>query len=218
MNYLKKFKNFEIILEGRYDSLTNKISSDIFNYWKKDFYEGKKESRYDEDYYDENIEVSIDANISFIDGYNDLFVDGGAGGDEETNDFIQVRFEIDPTWLPEYFSEISMNLKDIIRHEIEHLTHSDYSDSLKKDKYIPDDELLRLLINMGELKKSDYFRLPKEVDANLQGMYYRAKKEKRPFIDVMMYYLNKQNISDQDRENILDIWRKRAKELNLPKF
>jgi anion-transporting ArsA/GET3 family ATPase len=35
-------------------------------------------------------------------------------------------FEIDPEkLLPEFWSEISMNLKDVIRHEIEHLTHGD---------------------------------------------------------------------------------------------
>lgn len=215
MNYIKKFKNFEILLEGRYDSIVNKISSDVFNYWKKDFYEGKNQSRFENSYYDKDIEVDIDANISFIDGFDNFIVDGGV--DEET-DYLEIRFEIDPTWLPGYFSEISMWLKDLVRHEIEHLTQDQMSSSYNQAKHIDDDQFIRGLIDMGALDKADYFRLPKEVDANLQGMYYRAKKERRPFIDVIMDYLNAQDITKKDLENILEIWRKRGKELNLPNF
>jgi hypothetical protein len=49
-------------------------------------------------------------------------------------------------------------------------------------------------------------------------MYFRAKKEKRPFIDVLTTYLNSQKITPEQKEEILDIWRKRAKTLSLPKF
>jgi hypothetical protein len=214
MKNIKTYKEFERLNEGRYDSITNKISSDIFNHWKKDFYEGKTQSTYEERYETKDIIVDIEAHIFFIEGLEQLYVDGG---ENEEEDYIQVRFEIDPKLLPEMFSDISMNLKDVIRHEIEHLTHSDLGLNYKPDKYIEDDDFLRNLINTGG-DRSDYFRLPKEVDANLQGMYYRAKKERRPFIDVIMDYLNAQNISQEDIENILDIWRKRAIELNLPKF
>jgi hypothetical protein len=58
----------------------------------------------------------------------------------------------------------------------------------------------------------------KEVDANLQGMYFRAKKEKRPFRSVIDSYLDSQPISKSDKEEILDLWRGRLKSLNLPKF
>lgn len=212
MKYIKEFKSFEFILEGRYDSITNKISSDVFNYWKQDFYVGKKESRFENSYYTEDIEVEVSANISFIDGFDKFVVDGGV---DEESDYLEIKFEIDPSWLPEYFSKVSMWLKDIIRHEIEHLTQDQVSSSYNPAKQMGDDQFVRNLINTGYLDKSDYFRLPKEVDANLQGMYYRAKKERRPFIDVIMEYLNAQNIKKEDIQNILDIWRKRAKELNL---
>jgi hypothetical protein len=214
MNYIKKFKNFEIILEGRYDSIVNKISSEIFNYWKKDFYSGEKESIFEKEYFFDDIEIDVDAKIEFIDGFDNFLVDGGV---YEPDNYLEVRFEIDPTWLPKHFSEISMWLKDLVRHEIEHLTHGD-SSSLKPNKYIENDDLIRNLINAGMLDRADYFRLPKEVDANLQGMYYRAKKERRPFIDVIMDYLSSQDITEEDIENILGIWRNRAKELNLPTF
>jgi hypothetical protein len=80
------------------------------------------------------------------------------------------------------------------------------------------DQLIRNLINAKMLPKSQYFKLEKEVDANLQGMYFRAKKEKRPFKDVINSYLDSQNISPKEKEEILNIWRSRISLLNLPKF
>ncbi len=50
MKNIKTYNEFEPLNEGRYDSITNKISSDIFNQWKKDFYEGKTKSTYSERY------------------------------------------------------------------------------------------------------------------------------------------------------------------------
>jgi hypothetical protein len=49
-------------------------------------------------------------------------------------------------------------------------------------------------------------------------MYFRAKKEKRPFKDVINSYLDSQNISPKEKEEILNIWRSRISLLNLPKF
>jgi hypothetical protein len=68
------------------------------------------------------------------------------------------------------------------------------------------------------LPPSQYFKLEKEVDANLQGMYLRAKKEKRAFKDVIDTYLDAQDITPEEKKEILDIWRGRLKALNLPKF
>jgi hypothetical protein len=105
----------------------------------------------------------------------------------------------------------------VIRHEIEHLTHGE-GDNLKPSKFIPDDILIRQLINAKLLPPAQYFKLEKEVDANLQGMYFRAKKEKRPFKDVIDTYLDAQDITPNEKEEILNIWRSRIKALNLPKF
>ena len=46
-------------------------------------------------------------------------------------------------------------------------------------------------------------------------MYFRAKKEKRPFADVVNSYLDAQDITPQEREEILTIWRKRLPTLGL---
>jgi hypothetical protein len=68
------------------------------------------------------------------------------------------------------------------------------------------------------LPQAAYFKLEKEIDANLQGMYLRAKKEKRPFKDVLDTYLDAQSITPEEKKEILNIWRKRSKALSLPKF
>ena len=81
-----------------------------------------------------------------------------------------------------------------------------------------DDELYRKMIDSELLSKAEYFKLEKEIDANLQGMYFRAKKEKRPFRDVIDTYLDAQDITSEEKEEILNLWRKRNKALSLPIF
>ena len=81
-----------------------------------------------------------------------------------------------------------------------------------------DDQTIRDLIDLDLLPKADYFRLPKEIDAMLQGLYFKAKKSKTPFKDVINTYLDTQPINDEERENILKVWRNRAKALSLPVF
>jgi hypothetical protein len=212
--FIRELFEENVISEGRYDSITNKISSDILRYWKENLNDNNSQIKYQQEYNTEDVEVEIEAYLNFVEGSNKLVADGGV--DDEEN-WIQIRFEIDPTLLPQYWEEISFNLKDVVRHEIEHLTHGEGT-NLKPNKYIQDDILIRKLINSKLLPQHLYFELEKEIDANLQGMYFRAKKEKRPFKDVIETYLNAQDITPQEKEEILNIWRTRLSSLNLPKF
>ena len=85
-----------------------------------------------------------------------------------------------------------------------------------------DDQFLRDLIDANLLPKAEYFKLEKEIDAMLQGMYFKAKKSKTPFKKVLNDYLdiflNQGSISKEDKEDILNIWRSRRKALSLPSF
>ena len=74
------------------------------------------------------------------------------------------------------------------------------------------------MIDADLLPKSAYFRLEKEVDAMLQGMYLKAKKSRRPFLAVIDDYLDKQPVNQEERKEILDLWAKRLKPLGLPPF
>ena len=214
MKYIKLYEDFSIN-EGRYDKITNVISSSIFKHWKNDFILGEFESTFEETFENKDLYIDILATILFSNDYKEgLTIDGGA--DESTN-YIEVRFEVNPDLLPNFWEEISMNLKDVIRHEIEHLTHGE-GENLNINKKMDDDRFIRDMISAKTLPKSMYFKLEKEIDANLQGMYFRAKKEHKTFSEIINAYLDSQDISFDDKADILDLWRKRAIVLNLPKF
>jgi len=212
--------------EGRYDTLSNQISRDIFNFWKEGFTEGDKVSTYEDIY--SNLPprgAQVKAKIIYKPGFGKLEVDGGSDyayinkkTGEEYPGFIEVNFIIDPKMLPEFWEEISMNLKDVVRHEIEHITQSGDSKTKKEDFDEDFDMTIRALVKADIIPQAEYFKLPKEVDANLQGMYFRAKKERRPLIDVINTYLDAQDITSKDKQIILDLWRSRRKALSLPKF
>jgi len=204
-----------ILSEGRYDKISNTISSDIFNKWKQDFDNGLPEGKYVNNYASNGFEFKVDATLKFLDEGESLKIDGGLEENENEN-IIYFDFEVDKNILPGMWSEISMNLKDVARHEIEHLTQSDLESY--PSKYMESDQLIRDLINAELLSPAQYFKLEKEVDANLQGMYFRAKKEKRPFKDVIDSYLDAQDITSEQKEEILDLWRSRLSALSLPKF
>ena len=107
-----------------------------------------------------------------------------------------------------------MDLTDVVRHELEHMTQQ--GTNVIASKEMADDEIFRKLIKLKFLPKSDYYKLEQEVDAMLQGMYLKAKKSKTPFIEVINDYFDKARVSKKDRQDILDLWRQRAKALSLP--
>ncbi len=214
-NWEDSLKNPKSLNEGRYDTVSNKSSSMIFNKWKQDFLAGKKQSVLKTFVESEDVEFGLVATLKFKNEGEDLQVDGGLEETEDGN-IIYVDFKVDRNILPEMWSEISMNLKDVMRHEIEHITQNDELNY--PSKFMEDDLIARIAINQDLLPKNEYFKLEKEIDANLQGMYFRAKKEKRPFIDVINDYLSRQDITPEQKEEIINLWRTRSKALSLPKF
>jgi len=213
-NWEDSIKNVKPLNEGRYDTISNRTSSMIFNKWKQDFEKGKKQGTLTTIIKNDDIEFNLKATIEFRNSGKTI-VDGGLL--EKNDEFtIFANFKVNKNKLPQEWSEISMGLKDVIRHEIEHITQANPETS----KFIDDevDQLTRDSINSKLLPLAYYFKLEKEVDANLQGMYFRAKKEKRPFIDVINDYLDGQKITPEQREEIMTLWRSRVKALSLPEF
>jgi hypothetical protein len=78
-----------------------------------------------------------------------------------------------------------------------------------------DDAIVRGLIDMDMMDKDEYYMLPKEVDAMIQGMYFKAKKSKTPFTDVVDDYLNKSKVSLESRKKIRILWNKRLPKLGI---
>jgi hypothetical protein len=61
--------------------------------------------------------------------------------------------------------------------------------------------------------------LPKEVDANIQGLYFSAKKRRVAFKQVVDEYLNlfviDNTISKEDKQEIVNTWRRRLPALGI---
>ena len=212
-----------VLAEGKYDTLTNRLSRIAFEAFKDAYDRGDKKAEFEfrvgnPDYDEVDIE-STQFEFDFMGVVNfteDTYkVDGGANAGfdddgEEIQPMINVNFQIpkNPDW-----QEVSMDLKDVVRHELEHLTQD--GENIRTGKYIPDDQDLRNMIDSGLLDKDSYFSLPKEVDAMIQGLYYKAKKSKKPFADVVNDYLDKAMISLDNKEKVLNLWRKRLPALGI---
>ena len=206
----------KVMAEGRYDKISNQASSDLFRGWKQAYDEGEKSIGFEESYSNNDVEFDVEGTLVLTPGTGKMEVlDSTGAGFDSDGDFIIVNIAIDPQLLPEFWEEISMTLKDLFRHEIEHLTHNRGGISSNPAKTMQGDLAKRDKIKAGEKPIGDYFKLKKEIDANLQGLYFRAKKERKPFADVVNNYLDAQDITPKERQEILTLWRKRLPALGL---
>ena len=72
---------------------------------------------------------------------------------------------------------------------------------------------------------SKYLTLPSEIDANIQGLYLSAKKQKRPFEDVVDQYLyqftdqydeeGNPYLTKKDVEDVKKVWALRLPALGI---
>jgi hypothetical protein len=167
------------------------------------------------------VEFYLSLKIQWIDGFNDFRAGGDAYNDSKRNSdeppLIEIRFQVDTAEYPNILSEIAMQLRDTLRHEIEHVTQSGWNTI--NSKYIASDQATRKKIESGILPPARYFTLPKEIDAMIQGLYLRAKKARTPFKQVVDNYLNiwiqNDSITEKDKQNILNVWRKRLPALAI---
>lgn len=171
------------------------------------------------------LEFYLTLKVQWIEGFDDLRKGGDAWNDsyeiipDEDADLplIEIRFEIDPAEYPTVLSEIAMDMRDTLRHEIEHLTQSGWN--VISGKFMPSDADLRSKIETGDLPPTEYFKLPKEIDANIQGLYFSAKKRRVPFKQAVDEYLDSfvrdNTISKQDKQDIINTWRRRLPALGI---
>jgi hypothetical protein len=176
------------------------------------------------------LEFKIALRVQWIEGLN-AYKRGGDAYNEQSDDpslattdpYIEIRFELDPADVPNIYSKIAMDLRDTIRHEIEHITQTGWN--LLPGKYLPSDQKRRKQIESGELPAREYFLLPMEIPAMIQGMYLQAKKSRQPFSKIVNNYLDsfiamkdengESYITSSDKEQILTTWRKHIPKLGL---
>jgi len=221
-NWEDKVKNEDkkkVMSEGKYDKLSNQLSSAVFKLFKDGFEKGKEiEHTFrvgPEEDADFEHDLEFDLNVYSKLTKDTYSVDGGANAGidddgDEIQPLINIVFELpkNVNW-----KDVSFDIKDVIRHEIEHLTQD--GTNLKQGKYIPDDQDIRDMIDAGLMDKDNYYKLPKEVDAMIQGMYFKAKKSKTPFVDVVDDYFEKAKVTDKERPAIKALWNKRLPALGI---
>lgn len=214
------------------DNVSLKLTDEIFAHWNLDWNLGKTHSNFYKQIKRKGLEFDIEATIYF-DKVEDQPIEGfisfdSTGADSRDFDddgnsqtpFIIVDLGIEKSWLPDYFTELYFHLVDIIRHEVEHITQGGESiGNYQPGKPSDDDSLQRELIHQGLLHQSSYLILPKEVDANLEGLRLESKVRGEEMIDTINRYLNTQNLTCIERDNIISIWRNRGREIgNIPLF
>ena len=201
----KKFKGYEV----RKDPMPTMKMGDLFNSEKRSLYVGE---------YSDNVSgIDVEVELKFAvteDGVQKgkFYIDGSAETDEEYPS-IEVQIAVHPEDGEKVFSKIQPVLRDLIRHEIEHLTHGKGSAGAKYSKVMRGDLAMRAKIRGNEENYYKYFLLPKEVDANIHGLYSKAKTLKQPYQKVVDDYLDglvdDTIITSKNRELIYKTWKQR---------
>ena len=214
------------------DRISLKLTDQVFAQWNLDYHLGSTHSNFSKSIKLKGLEFEIDATIYFdtvegqpIEGFIS-FDSTGADSRDFDNDgnfqtpFIIIDFGIEKDWLPEYLTELYAHLVDVVRHEVEHITQGGESIG----NYIPgkpsdDDSIERELIHNKFLPQSNYLILPKEIDANLEGIRLESQVRGEKMINTINRYLDTQNLVQEERTNIVTLWRKRAKKIGtIPQF
>ena len=226
---LNKKQLKELLTEGKYDSLVTKLAGFTLNAWKGDYNEKQRKG-----YFEVEVGPGKEYDYPFLDftykaqaifDNNVKYKDSGVAKPFVPE--VEIKFLINGTELPEKWEEISMDLRNIIRHEISHLMQA--GPNAKAGKEMKSDQDKRKELESGKkpwwkiwrkkLGTPDYYKLEKEIDANLEGLYLKAKKSRQPLGKVIDDYLEfKLKLSPKDREDIKNLWRERAPKINIPLF
>ena len=242
MSNIKSFTSFVnesmLVMEGRYDNLVGQIVSATVNLIKKsnngeETYEGVKVRYTAKDdvpsffelieneiylhvgeYTTERSGIDIAVKLVIVRDesplYPDAYVISGDADDESAT--IYLELSVNPRFEPQCYSGINPELRDIVRHEIEHLTQRGWNE--KQGKLMKHNQVTRKRIELDPNLRYRYYQLKDEVDSNLHGLYAKAKSMKKPFSEVVVEFLDKQArkgiIPDNKKREIYNIWKKRA--------
>jgi hypothetical protein len=230
---MKRISNYQdFVNEGRsrHDGLASHLTKTVFKSWIDGWKAGKKVAEYFDQVEEPGMEFDLTANLHItkkVKGFEIPDSTGADGRDYDPDDdtdmtpFINIDFAVNPEWLPGYWSEIYMHLADVMRHEMEHITQDGEGiGNYRAGKPNEDDQHVRELIKAGILPKVTYLMLPKEVDANIQGLRYEAKKRKEAMSVTVNRYLDTQDyLTADEREDVLKLWRERAAKIGgIPGF
>lgn len=201
-----------ILDEGIYDNATTQVSRQVINALKNN----KKKFAIDVIIPTKKGRKKMRLNFNIIkseDWVEDLpwSIEGEYNPSEKVATF---DIEYNPKYITKSFTRLIGDLKNTIRHEIEH--------AAQMFKERPKD-IIQSFFN-GKLPEDqtweEYFTNPEEIPAFVRGLYKQAKTLKEPldttidnfFTDQFMY---DQQMSDREIERVKKIWLKYARK-NLP--
>ena len=239
MTLIKNFNGF--LFEGRYDKLIGEICSAIMRKIKEtntgeEYFDGIKVIYKDTDDVPSLLELiekekyflvgdfiddvsGIDVTVYLViirdqfPPYSGDFVLDGETDDQ--NSFIYTYISIDPTKEPGCYTEISFDLRNLVRHEVEHLTQRGYN--VIDSKKVRRNDATRKRISKTPSIRHKYYKLRDEIPANLQGLYSEAKSRKIPFADVVNRYLQKKVdqgiISPKEMSQVYLLWKDETKKI-----
>lgn len=244
MKTIKTFGSFIDVFqisEGLYDSIVGDIVSDAMELVKKSnnqegIYNGVK-IRYTErdevpsfyeliergsflpvgEYSSKKSGIELIVNLVIVRDEAPVYPDGYivSGDADDESAVIYLEISLDPSLEPHIYSSISPELRDVIRHEIEHLTQRGWNE--KSGKYIRSNQTARERIEKDPDIRYRYYQLKDEIDANLHGLYSKSKTLKKPFKEVVMDFLDKQTrrgiIPEEKKMEIYNLWKRRVKSL-----
>ena len=138
--------------------------------------------------------------------------------DGETDDqssVIYIFVQLTPGSEPRVYPEIAVDLRNLVRHEIEHLTQRGWGEI--EGKKMRRNEGVRKRINSNPELYHRYYTLKDEIPANIQGLYSEAKTRKLPFKEVVHNYLDKKIeqgvIPSTEKTRIYRLWRAAAQKI-----
>ena len=239
MSLIKAFGDF--LFEGRYDSLTGKISAAVMRKIKEtdngeEYFDGVKVIYGPEDsvpgfiyliekgmyinvdyFVDEVSGIDVEVVISIIRDEapvfeRDFILDGET---DDQSSVIYIFVQLTPGSEPRVYPEIAVDLRNLVRHEIEHLTQRGWGEI--EGKKMRRNEGVRKRINSNPELYHRYYTLKDEIPANIQGLYSEAKTRKLPFKEVVHNYLDKKIeqgvIPPTEKTRIYRLWRAAAQKI-----
>jgi hypothetical protein len=192
------------LYEGRYDAETLIISRFIIDMFKDEF--GKN---YEDDFEEigklrrsdkkEDTAVSYDLELYFYPtdfdklGPNPFIVNAGA--DDESM-FIQINYQ--PDMFPKAYNDLIAEIKDSVRHELEHIGQFHFDKGVKGD--LEKDE--------KDLPTFEYLTLDYEIPAHVMGIYKNAKTRKISFTQALQDFIDSkaEELSNDQEDKITQIY------------
>ena len=192
-------EEFNILNEGRYSEPVREITRDVMREimsflntrkskikWSQEY----TQETFDEDEYQETFDVRL--KVKKVDSEEPYDIDAAQDWDDDGIEIIELNIEMNPKlFTKSLINKFQGELKDVIRHEIEHLYQS--LNPNKKVKFTDNENFVEEVLS------------PRELPAYIQGFYSQAKTRKMYMDDIIDEWANdrtKQFDSIEDKEYV----------------